>query len=258
MSASDATSRRQLQEAIRKIQVMAGLNDARTIALHVSRPAGPAPVVDRGFKSVRGGRGTAPVQIPQQEPSRALIIGVTSPGHRDGKTTIAMSLANSLAHDFNTSAALVDVDFETHSIGAEYGLFDRPGVSNVLAGNASLASVTNRYRGAPLSVITAGTAPADPARLARSEHLPMIISATASINRFVVLDLPAALPSSNAAILARHCDGVLVVARAGATSRHDIEATLDLLQDSNVLGVILNRQKTHVPRWVDRVLALPR
>ena len=61
-------------------------------------------------------------------------IGVTSPRLGDGKTTVSMAIANSLAQDFDGTTTLVDADFETHSIAAEFGLGAVAGLVEVLAG----------------------------------------------------------------------------------------------------------------------------
>ena len=252
-----------LQEAIREIQVMAGLTGA-TPQLRIGRPAAsldaPSPFAGRGFKAIRGGNDRAHqglVAAPGVAP-RALAIGVTSADFRDGKTTLSISLASCLAHDFNAQVMLVDADFHTHSIGKEYGLEDRPGLSDVLAGSVTLPAVANRFRQAPLTVVTAGRARMDPAWMARSEQLVTTIDQMKKMNGFVVLDLPATLKSMNAPILASRCDGVIVVVRAGQTSHRDLERVMELLQDANVIGVVLNRQRSSVPAWVDRLLALPR
>jgi Mrp family chromosome partitioning ATPase len=183
---------------------------------------------------------------------------VTSADFRDGKTTVAISLASCLAHDFDAQVVLVDADFETHSIAREYGLQDRPGLSDVLAGTTDLPAVAHRFRRAPLTVITAGSRQADAARMARSQELVGLLDNLKRMSGFVVMDLPATLRSMNTPVLASRCDGVIVVVRAGRTSRRDLERTLELLQDANIIGVVVNRQHSNVPGWVDRLLALPR
>ncbi len=261
----DSGTRAELQEAIREIEGMAGLTEA-TPRLRVGRPsaavaAQQSPFAARGFKSVRGGvadAGPRPGGFDGESLPRALAIGITSPNYKDGKTTMAISLASCLAHDFSAQVMLVDADFQTHSVGNEYGLQGRPGLSDVLDGTATLPAVVNRFRQAPMTVVTAGSVAGDPARLARSERLPSVIDQMKRSNGFVVMDLPATLKSMNAPVIANRCDGVIVVVRAGKTTRRDLERVLELLQDANIIGVVINRQHSNVPGWIDRLLALPR
>ncbi|MGD9935741.1 MAG: CpsD/CapB family tyrosine-protein kinase [Dehalococcoidia bacterium] len=252
--------RDQLKEAIREIQVMAGLTDATASRLRISRAArfdeGPAVLSqafgNRAFKTVRGSAAPDALSAP-----RSLTIGVTSVNYRDGKSTVAMALASCLAHDFAAEVTLADADFETHSIGREYGLIGRQGLAEVLTGETSLVHATFRYRAAPLSVVTSGEVKVEPSRLARSESLKWTIEEMKGRSAFVVLDLPAALHSTNAAVIGAHCDGVIVVVRAGHTTRQELDRVLRQFHSVNVIGVVLNRQASSVPGWVDRLLALP-
>lgn len=224
VTAIDEATRTSLQEAIREIHLVAGLN-------------GKADAPGDGQK-------------------HSIAIGVTSPDYGDGKTTISIALASSLAEDFGQEVTLADADFPTHSIGRQYGIEQNPGLAEVLRGTSMLESVRHRIRPAAMSVVPAGRVSTDPTRLARSEQLAELVETMKSTSRFVVFDLPATLHSMSAPVLAQRCDGIIVVARAGRTSRQDLERTLHLLSSARVLGVVINRHTTHVPGWAQRMLGL--
>ena len=194
--------------------------------------------------------------LDNDETTRPLAIGVTSPRTSEGKTTVALALASSLAEDLDAEVALVDADFITHSVERIYGLAGQDGISDVLEGSASVDAVTHRMPYARLSVIPAGTAVAEQARVARSEDARALIDELKEQNRFTVMDLPAVLPTTTAAVLASLCDGVIVVVDAGRTQQRDIELTLEQLQRSNVMGVVINRWSTSVPAWAQHSLGL--
>ena len=185
----------------------------------------------------------------------AISIGVTSPDYGDGKTTVSIALAASISRDYDAEAMLVDADFHTHSVGLDFGLANREGLAEIIAGTEQLENVTHRVAKARMSVVTAGQLPTDPARLARSEHLITLIENMKRASKYVVIDLPAALHSMNTPVLARRCDAVIVVVRYGHTTRADLDRTLHLLRDSNILGVVVNRQRSRTPRWVQRALS---
>ena len=190
----------------------------------------------------------------EAKPLRA--IGVTSPNFGDGKTTVSIALASSISRDYESDVMLVDADFQTHSVGNNFGVADRDGLSEVIAGKQSLERVRQTVGATNFSVIGAGKLPDDPARLARSEHLIDLIEGMKAASRFVIIDLPATLRSMNAPVLAQRCDGVIVVVKHGETSQQDLERTLHLLRDSNVLGVVINRHRNRTPGWVERALSL--
>lgn len=198
--------------------------------------------------------GLDPTDPRNTEARKPLAVGVTSPTYGDGKTTVSIALAASLSEDFEADVTLVDADFHTQSIGGQYGLDGENGLSDVLLGKVPLQAVTHRVSQAKMSVVAAGSTPTDPARIARSEHLTTLIENMKRANKYVVIDLPATLHSMNAPVLAKRCDGVIIVVRAGKTSQTDLERTLHLLSGVNVLGVVVNRNRSSVPAWVRRTL----
>lgn len=216
---------RRLQEAIREIQIIAGLD--------VTRPTSPGNV-------------------------RPVTIGVTSADYGDGKTTVAIALASSLAHDFGTPVTLVDADLHTHSIGRQYVLDELPGLRETLAGEFRPEDVLYPFNGSTVHIMPAGGLVADPARLARSERLGPVLDSLKSRSSNVVLDLPAVLHSMNTPALAQRCDGVIIVVRHGKTTRADLDRVLHLLAETNVIGVVVNRHRTSVPAWVQRLFGLRR
>lgn len=222
-TAIEPQARLDLAEALREIHIMAGLD---------------------------------PTDPQGQTAQKPIAIGVTSPTFGDGKTTVSIALAASLSRDFEADVTLVDADFHTHSVGREYGLQGEYGLSEVLAGELPLQEVTHRVSQARMSVVTAGATKSDPARMARSEHLTTLIDNMKEANEYVVIDLPATLHSMNAPVLAKRCDGVVVVVRAGHTTQADLERVLHLLKDSTVLGIVVNRKHSAVPSWVRRTLNL--
>src|SRR4051812_33106942 len=100
-----------------------------------------------------------------------LTVGVTSPLYGEGKTTVSMAIAGLLSADLNVDVALIDTDFETHSLGTEYELANEQGIADVLAGSATLEVATHRVPGTRLDVVTAGGLPSDPGGLIRSGEL---------------------------------------------------------------------------------------
>jgi Mrp family chromosome partitioning ATPase len=185
----------------------------------------------------------------------SLAVGVTSPDHGDGKTTIAMALAGLLCRDLATHVSLVDADFHTHSIETGYGLLGQRGLSEVLAGSHDLHEVSQPIADTTMQVVPAGHA-MDAARIARSDRMGDIVVEMKRQSRYVVLDLPATLRSMNAPALAARCDAVIVVVRGGRTRRADLERTLHLLRGANVVGVVVNHYQSRIPRVVRNAIGI--
>jgi Mrp family chromosome partitioning ATPase len=217
----DERAQRSLEEAIREVRVIAGLDQ---------------------LGSTRSGGGS-------------IAIGVTSPDHGDGKTTIAMALAGLLSRDLATPVSLVDADFHTHSLETGYGLLGQRGLSEVLAGSHEIHEVSQPIADTTMHVVPAGHV-LDAARVARSDRMGDIVLEMKRESRYVVLDLPATLRSMNAPALAAHCDAVIVVVRGGKTRRADLERTLHLLRGANVVGVVVNHYRSRIPRAVRNAIGV--
>ena len=56
----------------------------------------------------------------------------------------------------------------------------------------------------------------------------------------VILDTPACLGLPDAKSVSELCDGLVMVVRAGQTPREEVEAALDILGRSRVVGLVLN------------------
>lgn len=218
-------TRSELQEAMREIQILGGLD--------VGNPQ------------------------PDRTP-RPVTIGVTSPNWSEGKTTIAIALASSLAHDYELPVTLVDADLHTHSIARQYSLFDNAGLSELITGEAKLDETIHHLDNTTIRIVPAGRPRADPGRVARSDRLGPVIDEIRQQSANVVLDLPSVLNSMNTPAIAQRCDGVIVVVRHGKTTREQLDRTLHLLRDANVIGVVVNRHRTSIPGWVQRSLGLRR
>lgn len=188
--------------------------------------------------------------------NRGFVVGVTSPSAGEGKTTVAMATAGILSADLNVDVALVDSDFETHSLVSEYELAGREGIADVLAGTATMESVMHRVPGTRLDVVAAGELPSDPGPLIRSGELTNFIEQLRASYAYVVLDLPAVLPSSSGRTVAGLCDGVIVVTSAGQTTRSELEETIERLAQTSVLGVVINNWRSRVPAWLERAFGL--
>lgn len=184
---------------------------------------------------------------------RTQVIGVTGPRGKEGKTTLATAISGTLARHEERGVVLVDTDPHSNTVAREYGLTEHFGLADYFAGDATLVNATWTSRARHLSVIPAGTRPMPPVS---SAQLSALLEQLRASHDYVVFDLPAALRSTTASPFARLCDGVMVVVRAGSTTTQDLDRSLQRLGDARVLGVIVNRWQTRIPRFVERTLGL--
>lgn len=178
--------------------------------------------------------------LNSDQPIRSLTISSTMPG--DGKTTVSFHLAQ-IAAALGKRVLLVDADLRRAQVHKLSGLNNFLGLSNVLTSNMPVEQVIQQLPDMNLlSVITAGSAPPDPARLLSSDKMKQLMEYFHENFDLVIYDAPPMLGLVDARLLAPQTDGMLLVVRIDKTDKSALMQLQDSLRSSpiNVLGVVAN------------------
>lgn len=170
---------------------------------------------------------------------RQLVV-ITSAIPGEGKTTTAVNLALAHAEIPNRVTLLVDADLRRPSLTRYVARKPRLGLADVLEGAAQLDDVLIAMAGSRLWVLPAGTPRQTPTALLQTETFASLITELRSRFDRIVIDTPPTLAFADAAIVAPHGDGALLVVRAGTTTKPLIQRARGSLAGSCVLGVVLN------------------
>ncbi len=170
---------------------------------------------------------------------------VTSAVPQEGKSTVAASLANTLAERGQT-VFLVDSDLRHPSLVDMFGIEnDGVGLSNLLTDRAPLDGATLGKALHPaeqpsLFVIGSGDKLANPTPMLASPPMGAFLSYLGSQGQTTLLDAPPVLGLADVSVLAPRVDGVIVVVRQSHSKREDVLAALKQLEASraNVLGIV--------------------
>ncbi|HEY9626081.1 MAG TPA: polysaccharide biosynthesis tyrosine autokinase [Coleofasciculaceae cyanobacterium] len=179
-------------------------------------------------------------------PARALVISSPQPG--DGKTTIAVNLAQAVAA-MGKRVLLVDADLRHPQVHQVMSLPNHQGLSDIFSSNVSLnIAVQPSAMRDNLMVLTAGQAIADPLELLTSEKMRALMEHFQTVFDLVIYDTPPLLGLADSGLLASQTDGLVLVARMGKTKRSALAQTLEELKLSStaVLGVVANASKETV------------
>src|SRR5262249_52761294 len=123
------------------------------------------------------------------------------------------------------------------------------GVAGVLRDGVPLEQALVPTGNPGLHVLPAGSAPpAERPALARSSELEKLLMELTDDFDHVLIDLPAVHATSEALSLAENCQSLMVVVGHGLTSDTEVKSALDQLHGVNVLGVVLNRSYSKIPR----------
>jgi capsular exopolysaccharide synthesis family protein len=181
-------------------------------------------------------------QIQQTRSLKKLLITSTIP--QEGKSTVSTNLACALAQKTRQKTLLIDGDLRRPSVGRLFGLGKIPGVSNWLQGDGTLESSIYFLEDAGLWVLPAGDVPRNPLELMQSGRLSTLLDQLMARFDWIVIDTPPVLPFADTSIWMRLADGILIVARQGATEREQLKRGLEVLDTKKLIGAILNSSAT--------------
>ena len=199
------------------------------------------PAVEQ-FRSLR----SRIFELSDVKPLKSIL--VTSGMPQEGKSFISINLAMSLARHKNARVLLIDGDMRRFTLHQILGCESQPGLAEYLGGKAGLMEVMQRAETPPsgqvtlpnLTFIAGGNGGDKAADLSVSPRFPELLRAVAPYFDWIVIDSSPVLPVSDAVNMARSCDGVLLVARAGVTKFPVAQRAQSELKAANALGFVLN------------------
>jgi tyrosine-protein kinase len=199
-----------------------------------SDPSGPG---SERFRLIRMAlRNAAGGKLPK-------VLLITSPLPKDGKSTVALNLAASLSEGGKYKILLLEADLHRPSILETLGLDWMSGLSEVLQGGELPAAVIRRIEPLDFYLMSAGRSSDNPSELFQGEKFNALLQDLKASFDCVLVDSPPAFPLADVVALKANVDGVLLVARAGATPREAVRETIQLFKPGKVLGLILNAEE---------------
>ena len=173
------------------------------------------------------------------------LIGITSAQPSDGKSTIAINLAYSLA-ELGKKTLLVDADMRRSTIHKKAGVEQSPGLSNLMSSTNSISAAMRKYASSvdttSFSIIPGGDVPNNPSELLNSKRMSTLLQTLSTAYDYIVIDLPPIGAVVDAVAVAREIDGMLVVIRENTCPRGLLADCMQQLDFAgvNVLGFVVN------------------
>ncbi|HLV81198.1 MAG TPA: CpsD/CapB family tyrosine-protein kinase [Chthonomonadaceae bacterium] len=190
-------------------------------------------------------------------PAQCFAVGVTSALYGEGKTTVAMNLAGTIAQNSTQRVVLVDCNLRNWDLQTRLNLPNCPGLVDIVEGEeGDLENILQPTELDNLTIVPAGCAAANPARVVRSPRLAQALDRLRQGNSYMVVDMAPVLPVADTRVLARSLDGVVLVVRAGETPRELAARAIEMIGSDRVLGVVLNGAQSSVPDWLKRLFHL--
>lgn len=172
-------------------------------------------------------------------------IAITSSGPFEGKTTVSINLALTMA-ETGKRVLLIDADLRKPKVHKTLNMPSEPGISNVLTQQEELANVIKKVPNFDsLDVVTCGVIPPNPTELLGSHQMEAFIASIEDDYDYIIFDTPPIGLVADTAVLSKMLDGVIWVVSYGRTVKetaHFAKDTLDSV-NANIIGCVFNRVK---------------
>jgi len=176
--------------------------------------------------------------------ARQIVISSAEPG--DGKTTVLTNLAVSYAHS-EKRTLLIDADLRRPGMTAMMAMRGVEGLSGIIRGDGDvveMATACIRASGIEgLDVLASGPRPTNPAEVLAHPRFSELLSWAESVYDQILIDSPPCLATSDAAVIGRLVDGLVMVVQPDKNRRRLVIRATESLAGLKIplLGVVVNR-----------------
>ena len=172
-------------------------------------------------------------------------IAITSCTPDEGKSTTAANLAIVLTQT-GKRVLLMDCDMRNPTVHKNFKLSNKVGLSSCISLGTELDEAVQETELENLDALTSGVIPPNPSELLGSERMHDILSRAREEYDYVLIDTPPVLPVTDALVLSRIVDGVVLVLDSGEIK---VEMARDVKNQlvhagANILGVVLNKVRS--------------
>lgn len=171
------------------------------------------------------------------------VIAITSCTPNEGKSTVSINLAMSLA-DSGKKVLFIDADLRKSVLtGRTEVEGEIKGLSHLLSHQETIDNVIYSTNIPRFYIIYAGTVPPNPAELLGGNYFKKLLEAVRKIYDYVIIDTPPLGSVIDGAVIADVCDGSILVIESGAISYRFAQEVKEQMERCNcpILGVILNK-----------------
>ncbi|ELA8865742.1 polysaccharide biosynthesis tyrosine autokinase [Acinetobacter baumannii] len=169
------------------------------------------------------------------------IIMIAGPSPEVGKSFISTNLATIFAQG-NKRVLLIDADMRRGCMHKYFDVDVKPGLSELLSGQADLQKVLHKTQVANLDVITRGKSPTNPSEILSSNQFKELLEQLQSQYDHIIIDTPPVLAVTDGIIISQYTGVNLIVARYAKSQMKELELTVNRFEQAGVKvnGFILN------------------
>ena len=198
-------------------------------------------------ESYRGIRTRILFSSTVSQPKSILIVSAME---SEGKTISAANLAVIMART-GSRVLLLDCDMRKPRLNTIFGLEREKGVSNILVGDCAISDAVHKTDIENLNMIPCGQIPPNPSELLGSKAMREMLAILSRDYDRVIIDSPPVTAVTDAVVLSKAVDGVVVVLQANKTERMLAKRAIEQMQavNAHIFGIILNRLDERMTKY---------
>lgn len=176
---------------------------------------------------------------------------VTSPNPYEGKTFTSVNLGVSISQELDRTVVIIDADLKKpslkskHFVNGYFGVRSEKGLSDFLRGKAELHELLINPGIDKLTILPGGHNLPNSAELLGSPRMESTMREMKIRypERIIIIDTPPINKYTDAMILSKYVDGIVMIVEEESTTEEDIKSVVDRFEDKPILGTILNKSK---------------
>lgn len=176
---------------------------------------------------------------------------ITSATPEAGKSWVATNLAIAMAMEGNQTVLLVDADLRRPSICHHLGLQCKFGLIDYLSGVAAIEHILVHPRIENLVILPGKESRINYSELISSPKMVEFIKETKTRyeSRVIIFDIPPLFIADDAMLYMSYCDAALFVVEDEKNTVDELQHSMQILEDTNLLGIVLNKSKQVLPSY---------
>jgi len=177
-------------------------------------------------------------QIREKGQLKSLLVASAVSG--EGRSFAAANLARVLALQPGCQVLLIDGDLRAPKLHTIFGTSAIPGLTEYLSSELSELEVIQRGPAENFFLIPAGRAYSGQTELIANARFKTLLDRVSPAFDWIVIDSSAAIPVSDASLIAAWCDAVLMVVRSNSTPFDVVRKACRRFREESLVGVLLN------------------
>ena len=174
-------------------------------------------------------------------PPRCILVTSTLP--QEGKTTVTMNLAMSIAQELHKKVIVIDADLRNPSVYPRK-FANKKGMSDYLSNETPIGEVLKSFDGEKYVVIPAGAPSHKAAELIGSDKMKALIKGLRDLDEetFILIDSPPILATSEPLMLSEWVDGVILVVMGDYAARGSVKKAFGAIDPKKIIGIVFNNK----------------